>query len=441
MKISGWGKYPIIESKVNYLRDCDSIKPLLKDKVNFIPFGLGRSYGDAALSNNIVKTNKYARILNFDEENGILEAESGLSLEEILEIFVPRGWFLPVTPGTKFVTLGGAIASDVHGKNHHKEGTFCDHIQKLKILKPDGKITTCSKSYNKELFLATCGGNGLTGLILSATLQLKKIQTSYIAETKIKCESIDKVLDAFEQYKDATYSVAWIDCVSTGDNLGRSILMLGEHLKKEQATNIKPNELLKPHSKGKLTVPFNLPSFTLNPFTIKAFNSLYYFMAKDGVTNSTIHYEPFFYPLDAINNWNRIYGKNGFLQYQFVVPKDGGKVAVKDILNRIAENGTGSFLAVLKAFGKENDNYLSFPMEGYTLALDFKISKKLFPFLDELDKVVLSYGGRLYLTKDVRMSKDTFYKSYKNAEKFINFKNTIDKDRLFQSLQSNRLEI
>jgi FAD/FMN-containing dehydrogenase len=441
MKISGWGKYPIIESKINYLRDCENIKSLIKNKISFIPFGLGRSYGDAALFDNVVKTSRFARILSFDEESGLLEAEAGLSLGEILEIFVPRGWFLPVTPGTKFVTLGGAIASDVHGKNHHKEGTFCEHIQKLKILKPDGQTAICSKSRNKELFFATCGGNGLTGLILSATLRLKKIQTSYIVETKVKCENIDKVLDAFERYEQSTYSVAWIDCVTTGNSLGRSILMVGEHAEKEQLPSFNKKKPLLVHKKGKLNIPFNLPSFTLNPFTIKAFNSFYYYCGKEGVTNSIVHYDSFFYPLDSINNWNRIYGKKGFLQYQFVVPKNGGKIAIKDILNRIAQNGTGSFLAVLKAFGKENENYLSFPMEGYTLALDFKISDKLFPFLKILDKVVLSYGGRLYLTKDVRMSKETFYKSYKNAEKFVDLKNLIDKDRVFQSIQSNRLEI
>lgn len=441
MKISGWGNYPVIESKVKYLRDYEDGLSYLENHNDFIPMGLGRSYGDTALSKNILKTERFNRIISFNNETGELEAEAGLSLEEILDIFVPKGWFLPVTPGTKFVTLGGAIACDVHGKNHHKEGTFCDQIDNLKLLKADGQLINCSKTLNEEIFSATCGGNGLTGLIVSATLKLKKIESSYISQTTVKAKNLHQILDEFEKYKNETYSVAWIDCVSTGETLGRSILMVGEHAKVEELKGTQKNNVFKTSKEGKLSVPFNFPSIALNSLTVKAFNSLYYFKGKEGVSQSVIHYDPFFYPLDAINNWNKIYGKRGFLQYQFVIPKEAGHIGIKDVLNRIANKGTGSFLAVLKVFGKENENLLSFPMEGYTLALDFPISKGLFPFLDELDKVVLSYGGRLYLTKDSRMSSETFFKSYKNAKEFVELKNKIDKERVFTSIQSKRLEI
>ena len=359
--------------------------------------GLGRCYGDSSLSEVILSSLNYNHFLDFDKESGVLRCEAGISLAEILEAFVKRGFFLPVTPGTKFVTVGGAIASDVHGKNHHKEKSFGSHVIEIKLMLSDGSIVTCSKEKNSDLFFATIGGMGLTGIILEAIFKLKKIESSYIKQETIKAYNLEEIMEYFEQSQDYTYSVAWIDCLSSGKNLGRSILMRGEHaLEYELATT----NTFSLKQKRKLNVPIDLPEFLLNPYSVRAFNELYFSKAKKGLSKSIIDYDTFFYPLDSIHNWNRIYGPKGFLQYQFVLPKQSSKEGLQVILTKIAQSNQGSFLAVLKLFGKQ-DSLISFPMEGYTLALDFPISKNVFELLDYLDAIVLDYQGRFYFTKDI----------------------------------------
>lgn len=429
-KISGWGKFPVIDSNTIAPASSRGIELALTKQFNGIPRGLGRSYGDSSLAEQNLNLLALADILSFDADTGELLAGAGMSLEKILQFCVPKGFFLPVTPGTKFITLGGAIASDVHGKNHHKEGSFSDHIQYFHILLASGEVVRCSANENNELFRATCGGMGLTGVIIDVCLTLKPIQSAFIDETVIKARNLDEVMDLFEEYEPITYSVAWIDCLSTGKNLGRSLLMVGEHSKEGQ---------LEVPSAGKLSVPFDMPSFLLNGVSISAFNFLYYHKVRQRKSNHHIHYEPFFYPLDGILHWNRMYGKRGFTQYQFAVPKEKGREGMTKILNRLAKSKKGSFLAVLKAFGKGNDNYLSFPMEGYTLAIDIKMEKSLLPLLDELDKIVLDYGGRIYLTKDVRMSAQTFQQSYPKWQNFQEIKQKYDPDGRFYSLQSRRV--
>ena len=352
-----------------------------------------------------------------------------MSLDEILINFVPKGWFLSVTPGTKFVTVGGAIASDVHGKNHHLEGSFSDHVTSITLITNEQEIT-CSREDNPDLFHATCGGMGLTGIITEATFKLKPITSAYINQKVVKAKNLETALALFEQYKDVTYSVAWIDCLSTGDNLGRSLLMLGEHADKGELTT---------HKDGLLNMPCDMPSFLLNKYTIQAFNSAYYNKQLKEEVNNTVHYDPFFYPLDGINNWNRMYGGNGFTQYQFVIPKVAGKEGLTEILAAIAESKQGSFLAVLKVFGEGNKNHLSFPMEGYTLALDFKLNDKLFALLDRLDIIVRKYEGRLYLSKDVRMSEEMFKAGYPQWEEFQALRKEYGADELYHSLQSKRI--
>ena len=440
MMIAGWGNYPKIEARVSKADSAEKAKEYVYGTNAFITRGLGRSYGDSSLNTNILSTLKLNRMLSFDEKVGILSCESGVTLSEILDIFVPRGWFLPVTPGTKYVTLGGAIASDVHGKNHHKDGSFSDHLISMDVMTSEGKIETCSKTVNADLFKATCGGMGLTGVILNASFKLKRIETAYIKQTTIKSRNLDETMDLFEKYGSFTYSVAWIDCLSKNERIGRSILMLGEHadLGDIKDLTLSKNALVL-KKKNNLNIPINFPNAILNSVTARWFNFLYYHKHPNRTNESIVDYDSFFYPLDSIHNWNRIYGARGFTQYQLVLPYDMSKEGLMKILTSISNSGRGSFLAVLKLFGKANDNLLSFPMAGYTLALDFPIIPGLFPFLNELDKIVLDYGGRLYLSKDVRMGSDMFFKSYTNAGRFKSAKLYFDKNNKLQSFQSKRL--
>ncbi len=432
MELTGWGKYPVIDSDISTPLTRTAIKNILTGHRPFrgIARGLGRSYGDSALARQVVSTAYLDHLLAFDDSAGLLTCAAGLSLAEILRIFVPRGWFLAVTPGTKFVTVGGAIASDVHGKNHHGEGSFSDHVESFHLVLADGNTVNCSREENSELFHATCGGMGLTGIIVDATFRLRPVSSAYIDATLIKAANLQEALELFETYHQSTYSVAWIDCLATGSKLGRSLLMLGEHA---------GDGPLLPGKQGALTVPMDMPGCLLNHYSIQAFNTLYYHRMRQQRTQRVVHYEPFFYPLDSIHYWNRIYGKGGFTQYQFVVPREAGLTGMTTILNRIAQSKRGSFLAVLKTFGVANANHLSFPMEGYTLALDFKLDRELFPLLDELDRSVLDFDGRLYLCKDVRMSEATFKQGYPRWEQFAGVRRRYGADTVFNSLQSQRL--
>lgn len=430
MQLNSWGMYPQIKSKKFTFNTKDNLRNILEENSTFIPFGNGRSYGDSALAENIIYSKPYNYFLDFDEELGILHCQSGVMLSEIIEAFVPRGWFLKVTPGTKLITIGGAIASDIHGKNHHVEGCFSECVQEMRVMLSDGTIQTCQKG--DELFKATCGGMGLTGVILDAKISLKKINSQYINQTTIKTKNLKETFEAFEKYAHLPYSVAWIDCLAKGEDIGKCLLMVGDFAD-DGDLNFK--------EKKKKTIPFNFPSFALNKLSVKAFNWLYYKKAPDGVSQQKVDIDTFFYPLDAINNWNRIYGKGGFTQYQFILPKEKSYQGLEKILGTIANSGKGSFLAVLKLYGKANENYLSFPMEGYSLALDFKIEPGLFELLDRLDEIVLEYGGRIYLTKDVRVSKETFEKGYPDIEKFREFRKENGMSEKFASLQSKRVGI
>ncbi|WP_373019796.1 FAD-binding protein [Thiomicrorhabdus sp.] len=432
MKLSGWGQYPITHSESWVVHSKRKVSELLAEaKTNhLIPRGLGRSYGDSALASHVLQTQHLNHFVEFDPVNGEITCAAGVSFAELLEIFVPRGWFLPVTPGTKFVSVGGAIASDVHGKNHHLDGCFSQHVSAIRLALASGEVIVCSPTEHSELFHATCGGMGLTGIILQATFRLLPIESAIIEERSYKTKNLAETLELFAEHETCTYSVAWIDCLSTGTKLGRSLLMLGEHATQGE---------LEAHKNSKLNVPLNMPNMLLNRYSIQAFNTLYYHKQTQSHAQREVHYEPYFYPLDGIQNWNRLYGKNGFTQYQFVLPKEAGLEGMTRILQEIAKSKRGSFLAVLKAFGPANENYLSFPIEGYTLALDFKIDAALFPFLDELDRIVLDYGGRLYLTKDARMSEATFKQSYPLWETFQEIRSRYGADKVFNSLQSQRL--
>jgi len=432
MKLKSWGNYPIIEGETHRFDSVHQLEKILSAPKNIIPYGNGRSYGDSALSREQILVKPYHYFLSFDEINGVLRCQAGTLLADILESFVPRGWFLFVTPGTRFVTVGGAIASDVHGKNHHVAGTFSDHIIEFTIMLPDGETVICSHDNNIELFRATCGGMGLTGVILEATIQLQPISSALISQTTIKTANLKETFDAFEHYGDSTYSVAWIDCLTRGEALGRCLLFTGEHSE---------HGSLAYESRIKIDIPVPFPGPTLNHYSIKAFNAIYYHKVTSANSSQQVDLNSFFYPLDAIGHWNRIYGKQGFLQYQFVLPKKASYEGLKQILSHIAASGKGSFLAVLKLFGKANSNYLSFPMEGYTLALDFKIESGIFELLDQLDEIVVEFGGRFYLAKDARVSQRIFETGYPAIEKFRNIRKTLHATEKFNSIQSKRVGI
>ncbi|MBX6361358.1 MAG: FAD-binding oxidoreductase [Acidobacterium ailaaui] len=438
-KITNWGNYPAVESELYHFRTEEELKKLIS-LPSVIARGNGRCYGDSSLAPFILSTLHFNKALSFDMENGIFECEAGMLLDDILQIIVPRGWFLPVSPGTKYITVGGAIASNIHGKNHHIDGTFCRHLIEMDVLTADGKIYTCSPYQQSDLFHATCGGMGLTGIILRAKFYLKKIETSYIKQTQIKARDLFEILDLFETYRSQPYTMAWIDCLKQGKHVGRSIMMMGETATREHLKQSHIATALDVHPQKHISFPVNMPSFVLNPFSVRAFNQVFYMKNWKKEIHNIVHYDPFFYPLDKILHWNRGYGKNGFIQYQFVLPIENSKKGLIDILKRINRYGIGSFLAVLKLFGKD-ESFFSFPMEGYTLALDFPMKQGLLPFLDELDRVVLDYGGRLYLTKDARMKPEIFWKGYPNAESWHEIMMKYNKGYKFRSSQSDRLEI
>jgi decaprenylphospho-beta-D-ribofuranose 2-oxidase len=426
--IANWGNFPIAEAVVNAEDAYPKIAQMVRQSEHIIARGNGRCYGDAALGKEVFSTKRLNKFIHFDAQTGVLTCESGVLLSQVLAFAVPRGYFLYVTPGTKFVSVGGAIASDVHGKNHHKEGCFSDYVQAFDLMIENGDILHCSATENSDKYWASFGGMGLTGIILNAKFKLKKIETSYIKQESIKAENLDEIFRLFEESEDWTYTVAWIDCLQTGKDIGRSIMIRGEHaLLSELPENLKPNPL-KMIKEGGPTVPFFFPNFALGKLSIKLFNWVFYHKQRSKHKSQIGHYEPFFYPLDAVQDWNKIYGKNGFIQYQMLIPKAAGKEGMRAILECIGRSGQGSFLAVLKLFGHNNPQaYNAFPQEAYTLALDFKYHPKLRLLVARLDDLVEQYGGRIYRTKDA-MSKNTITDYLQNTQ-----------SAKFQSQQSQRI--
>lgn len=378
------------------------------------------------------------RLLSFDEEAGVLETEAGVGLGEILDAFMPRGFFLPVVPGTRFVTVGGAIASDIHGKNHHQDGTFSNFVVDLTLLTPGGELVRCSPELYRDLFWATVGGMGLTGIIVMARIQLRRVTTGYISVDYRKAGDLDAALRLFDEADDQyPYSVAWIDCLSKGKSLGRSVLMFGDHATLER---VKDDGLDKRAGRARLQVPFDAPGVVLNRLSVQAFNSLYYAVhrTRDDAVSTT---DQFFFPLDGVNNWNRLYGRRGFVQYQAVIPLESGVAGVRRLLEGLSASGMSSFLAVLKKMGPGGEGHLSFPIEGYTLALDIPRRRGVGKLLGALDRVVLDHGGRIYLTKDASLVAGSFRQMYPRLPRFESVKNAIDPEGRFSSSQARRLGI
>lgn len=437
VKIANWGNYPVVDAQVAEFGKREEIIKNLRTLPSCVIRGAGLSYGDASLAGNILSTMKFNKILQFDAQAGIITVEAGATLDEILKVIVPKGWFLPVTPGTKFITAAGAVAGDVHGKNHHSEGAFCRYVTKLDLLMADGTEIACTSASTPELFKTVCAGLGHGACILTVQFKLKPIKTAFIRQRNVIVENLDDMMAKLQDFGSTTYSVSWIDCLARGNSLGRGVLMLGEHATTDE---VKDRDLLRVHSNPKVTAPFFFPSFLLNSLTVQSFNFLFYNKYKLATKDFIVHYDPYFYPLDFVRNWNKLYGRRGFLQYQFVIPFDNSAKGLRIILDKISKSGLASFLAVLKGMGP-GENILSFPMPGFTLALDFPVSDKIFPLLNELDKIVVDLGGRIYLVKDARMSSDTYWKGYPNASEFKRLVTAFDPDHKFSSLLSKRLNM
>jgi FAD/FMN-containing dehydrogenase len=419
-KFRSWGCFPQIEQKGRHINWSDEGIP--DGNETLLPYGLGRSYGDSCLNSDglVLATRNLNRFLAFDEENGILKCEAGTSLSEIIELVLPKGWFLAVSPGTKFVTVGGAIANDVHGKNHHRDGTFGHHVSCFELLRSSGERLICSSEENQEMFRATIGGLGLTGLITWAEIQLKPVSSAYLNVETIRYNNI-RDFKALSDESSSThlYTVAWIDCQSKGKNLGRGLFMRANHEKESGSHGKTIHQVATCKA---INVPFVFPKGVLNKFTVSSFNQLYFRKQLFARKQSLDHYDSFFYPLDSIANWNRIYGPKGFFQYQFLVPhKD--YTAIQEALEVIAKSGAGSFLAVLKEFGeKPSIGMISFPRAGVCLALDFpNQGEKTLNLLERLDNLVVSAGGTVYPAKDARMSAESFKAYYSNNERFSKF--------------------
>lgn len=440
--LAGWGNYPTVQAEQYAVSSIPELESRFHCGESILMRGLGRSYGDSALNERVLLTPRLRRLIGFDQQRGELTCEAGVSLSEILEFALPRGWFLAVTPGTKYVTVGGAIACDVHGKSHHVHGSFCDHVISIEVLLPDGSIVRTRREDNDQLFRATCGGMGLSGCILTATIRLRRVETAYIRQRVHRAKNLEEILDLFDQTATSTYSVAWIDCYSTGKRMGRSVLLTGEHATAgDMPPGQSPSSLLNLPKQRKALVPIFFPGFVLNRFSMKAFNYLYYHRYPAGGREDVVNLDAFFYPLDHVHHWNRIYGRRGFIQYQFVLPKAAGREGLREILGRTSEYGKGSFLAVLKLLGRGNDNLLSFPLEGYTLALDFPMGRNLITFLTDLDRIVLHHGGRFYLAKDARLSPTVFREGYSQLDLFMEIRQRLDPHQRLQSLQARRLEL
>lgn len=440
MELSGWGRYPHADCAVLRPRSTNDLIDAL-GKGSLIARGMGRAYGDSALNKGAtVDMTGFNRMLAFDPEAGVLTVEAGVVLGEIVEVFLPRGWFPPVTPGTKFVTVGGMIAADVHGKNHHKHGSFGSFVEWIDVLGPNGEINRCSATNNSELFAYTTGGMGLTGIILRAAFRMLPVETAWIRQEIRPAANLDETMAAFDAEDDRTYSVAWIDCLASGDRLGRSLLLLGEHARLDELDDTRRHEPFSTPRRRKIRLPFNAPTWALNRWSVRAFNALYYWNGARACRQSFVGWDSFFYPLDAIMEWNRIYGRPGFAQFQCVIPLDRSRAGITELLHAISASGQASFLTVLKRFGRQMSKF-SFPMQGYTLALDFSISQKTLALMQRLDQITVAHGGRFYLAKDSRMSRDTLEQSDTRVAAFRSMREKTGTTGLFASLQSDRLSL
>ncbi|MBF9043784.1 FAD-binding protein [Rhodobacterales bacterium HKCCE4037] len=429
-RISGWGRFPVAECKVTSARsEADVARAIAKAPL--IARGNGRAYGDAAMNTGqTLDMTAMDRMLSF--EDGVLVAEAGVLLADIIHTFLPSGWFPMVTPGTKYVSLGGAIAADVHGKNHHLDGSFRACVDWVDVMGPDGNVTRAAKG--DDLFDWTVGGMGLTGVILRAQIRLRPVETMYIVQDTRALTSLEETLAAFEETLDAPYSVAWIDC-SDGPHHGHSLLHLGRHATvSDLPEDTAPLDVT---HKRKLPVPFGAPPFLFRGLWLRGINGIYWRRNAKRAGEKLVDWDSYFYPLDALLNWNRFYGRKGFVQFQCALPQESSAEGLAELMTEIAASQTGSVLSVLKRFGPQSGPF-SFPMPGYTLALDFPASERSLELMSRLDTITLAHGGRFYLAKDARMP-EAVAKADPRAEAFAAMRKQAGLSDRFTSLQSERL--
>lgn len=425
-KALSWGRVHRADQALLGLHSRHADLPLPVHGESLLPYGNGRSYGDSNLNpgGSLLHGRSLDRFIEFDPATGVLTCEAGVLLSEVIRLVLPQGWFLPVTPGTQFVTVGGAIANDVHGKNHHAVGSFGVHVLRFELLRSDGQRLVCTPKDNQDWFAATVGGLGLTGMITWASMQLRRVRNPFMDTETIRFHSLEEFFElSAESERDYEYTVSWIDCAFQGKRLGRGLFNRANHAGAALDLNVLPNKLPAAWIEPTRRVPITPPLSLINSFSLKLFNLAYFHRQRAARQRSWQHYRPFFYPLDALLEWNRIYGPRGFYQYQSVVPPDRALVATREMLQAIAASGMGSFLAVLKQFGTPpNAGMLSFPMPGTTLALDFPNSgARLHRLFAELDRIVLAAGGRLYPAKDGRMGPELFKAGYPRWSEFQQF--------------------
>ncbi len=415
VSVSSWGRLDAAEHDVRPLNSTNEVPAVLGESAPGIAYGMGRSYGDVCLNpgGTLWRTTGLDHFIGFDENTGVLTCEAGMVLRDIQRMALPRGWSLPVTPGTQLVTVGGAIANDVHGKNHHKYGTFGDHVQRITIIRTDGTEIKCGPELRADWFAATVGGIGLTGLITEAEIQLRRVPGPWLETETVPFSNLDEFF-ALSTESDAEWenSVSWIDCVAGG---GRGLFMRGNP--------VNVDDRKEPQGRA-ISMPFVPPISMVNRLSLRAFNSAYFQINRRPSGKQLTHYEPFLYPLDNVLDWNRMYGPRGFFQYQSVVPLFNGRDATAEMMDEIAASGQGSFLAVLKAFGdRQPIGMLSFPRPGVTLALDFpNRGNETLTLLDRLDSIVREAGGRIYLAKDARMSREMFEAGYARIPEFLKYR-------------------
>jgi len=434
---SGWGRFPVIQAIRSRARSRDDLVRHARQTGGQLAQGNCRSYGDACMSPRVVSTLPLDRFLAFDASSGVLRAEAGLTLDDLLRLIVPQGWFLPVTPGTRYPTLGGCVAADIHGKNHHLDGSLGAFVEELEMVMADGSVVCCSPSTRPDLFRATLGGMGLTGFIYAVALRLKRVESSYLRVRTVRTRSLEETCRALlDTQADHAYSVAWVDLLCRRRRRGRGLVMLGNHAAAAEVPGDAPLAL---HPAPRLGVPTWFPGFLVNGLTARAFNELYYHRQWRQSTEGVVHYDPFFYPLDAVADWNRVYGRRGFLQYQFAIPFPDGVDVLDRIIDQLGRAGRGSTLAVLKTFGPQ-DGILSFPMPGFTLAMDSPVgSPRQLASLSEITDMLVAAGGRVYLAKDAIVTREQFEPMYPRLDEFRRIRRRHDPDGVFRSLQSDRL--
>ena len=392
--VANWGNYPKIRAEIAFPDNREEALAKTVEWEQLIARGNGKCYGDAALGRHILSTLRLNRILDFDAENGVIACEAGVLLGELLDMLVPAGWFFHVTPGIKNITVGGAIAADVHGKNHPSKGCFSNWLLSFDLLRGNGEVVRCSRNENTALFWQTCGGMGWTGVVLSARFQLMRVSSVYMHQRAVRAENLEGLFRAFETNQEWPYAAGWVDCLSGGQAVGRGVVYFARH----ETTDSTPDHLVFPHKKPR-NVPFYAPSWLLNSLSIRAHNAILFSKAKTG--EQRVDVDRYFYPLDSIQHWNRLYGRRGFIQYQFCLPEEKSYEGILHLMQMIRQSQDLPFLTVLKRHGERPAEAIhSFPVKGYSLALDFPRTRTIFSLIQRLDELVWQYGGKIYLAKD-----------------------------------------